>query len=107
MKQPCRVLFVPGSGSRNLITPSSWRVSDVGVALRRGLPGDLIDKLVVESSTHGRLLEAAPTIATLAAPKGPNLSDPGKASYCQCCEQGDTYRWYGDLLRGAPDTWGT
>jgi hypothetical protein len=61
MKQPCRVLFVPGSGSRKAVKTTTWRSSDadVSVGLRRSLPGDVLKKLDVESSTHGELLVAA------------------------------------------------
>gem|GEM_PF-1047302 len=98
-----RVLFVPGSGDRDVVTTSTWHGSDVGVGLRRGLPADLLARLDVESSTHERLLRASPMVATLVAPIGQKTSDPGSATDCPCCAKAKFYRWYSDLFRWAPD----
>jgi hypothetical protein len=95
MNQRCRVLFVPGSRTREVVETTTWRSSDadVSVGLRRSLPGDVLKKLDVESSTHGELLVAA-TVATPTAPMGRNTSEPGPAITCECCAMGDGHLWY-------------
>ena len=103
MEQRYKVLFVPGSGESDRVTTSTWHVSDVGVGLQRGLPADLLARLDVESSTHERLLRAAPTVATVVVPVGQKPSDPGSATDCPCCAKGKFYRWYSHVFRGAPD----
>jgi len=100
-----RVLFVPGSGDRDSLTNSTWQDSDVGVGLRRGLPVGLLSRLVVEGSTHERLLRAAPAGPTIAGAVGRSRVEPcpGPSTSCPCCAKKKFYRWYGELFRWAPD----
>jgi len=102
MERRYRVLFVPGSGNRDVVSTRAWRGSDVGVGLRRALPAYLLARLDVESSTHERLLRAAPTVPTLIGPLGRRCYDPGPAIDCECCAKRSSYRWYSELLSGLP-----
>lgn len=103
MEQRYRVLFVPGSGEDDRESTRTWHGSDVGVGLRRGLPESLLARLDLDSSTHERLLRAAPTAAPLVAPISANPLDPGTSTSCPCCAKGKFYRRYSDLFRWAPD----
>lgn len=103
MEQRYRVLFVPGSGDRDSETGSTWHGSDLGVGLRRGLPGGLLARLDVTSSTQELLARPAPKGVNRLAPMGQRPSEPGLATDCPCCAKRKLYRRYGDFFRWAPD----